>query len=230
MYDKYLQCKDLGIQLLNFYEDEVINKPDIVWNIIKHRLNINTNRVYARQCSVRLIGQDVADEFYDTYHLQGKTTKGINLGLYKDDILLACMSFSYLVSNRGTTRNYTDFELIRFASKDIVIGGASKLLSYFIKVYKPESIVSYSDNRISNGNMYTTLNFIKEKDVRIDYYYIHKSNVLIRRHKSFLTKAKLKTKFPDNYDDSLSEYENARNNNYYRIWNCGLIKWKIELN
>ncbi|MBR4315953.1 MAG: hypothetical protein IKP65_03150, partial [Alphaproteobacteria bacterium] len=56
-------------------------------------------------------------------------------------------------------KNY-DYELIRFASKIgyQVIGGASKLLSYFRKQYKG-SIISYADRRYSNGKLYEAIGF-----------------------------------------------------------------------
>ena len=45
-------------------------------------------------------------------------------------------------------KNY-EYELIRYAASKHVIGGASKLLKYFERNYKPKSIITYADRRFS---------------------------------------------------------------------------------
>ena len=61
-------------------------------------------------------------------------------------------------------KNY-DYELLRLCSKKFtnIVGGASKLFKYFISKYKG-SIISYTNRRFSNGNIYRQLGFSELKN------------------------------------------------------------------
>ena len=54
-----------------------------------------------------------------------------------------------------------NYELLRLCTKSNykVIGGASRLFKYFIKVYQPKSIISYCDNSKFDGSIYKFLGF-----------------------------------------------------------------------
>ena len=54
-----------------------------------------------------------------------------------------------------------EYELVRFCNKlnTSVIGGADKLLQYFIRTYQPKEIISYADRRWSQGRLYDKLKF-----------------------------------------------------------------------
>lgn len=89
-----------------------------------------------------------------------------------------------------------------------IVGGASKLLNYFIYKYKPERIISYSDIDWSDGNLYQILNFEKVYETKPDYKYILNDK---RYHKSNFAK-------------------NEKDINNLKIWDCGKIKWELLLN
>ena len=52
-------------------------------------------------------------------------------------------------------------KIVRFCNKinTTIIGGASKLISYFIKKYKPTHIITFADRRYSIGDLYLKLGF-----------------------------------------------------------------------
>jgi len=79
-------------------------------------------------------------------------------------MLVSVMTFS----KGNISRKSKGWEIDRFASlmNTSVIGGASKLWEYFLNHYMPDIVVSYADNRWSNGNLYKTLNFQFEKTLR----------------------------------------------------------------
>ena len=74
-------------------------------------------------------------------------------GLKHNDELVAVMSF-------GKSRFNKEYkwEMIRYASKGSVVGGAGKLLKYFRKNYSG-NIISYCDLRYNTGKMYEKLGF-----------------------------------------------------------------------
>ena len=43
-------CEKENIQLLHIFEDEWVNKKEIVKSIIKSKLNIFENKIFARKC------------------------------------------------------------------------------------------------------------------------------------------------------------------------------------
>lgn len=115
--------------------------------------------IYARKCEVREVPLADVKQFLDQYHLQGNV-KGqkICLGLYlkgtKD--LLEIMTFG----NPRYNRKF-QYELLRLCTKAgiTVVGGSSKLFTFFIENYKPESIISYCNNAKFDGEVYTILGF-----------------------------------------------------------------------
>ena len=48
-----------------------------------------------------------------------------------------------------------------------------------------------------------------------------------REHRFAYRKSELPKKL-QTYDENLSEWENMKNNNYDRIWDCGSIKFKMD--
>lgn len=217
-YNKYLLCKGEGIQLITIFEDEYKNNPTLIMNRLFHKLGFVTEKLYARNCEVQSIESNVAEDFYDIYHVQGGMKSHIDYGLYHRGELVGCMSFS----KSRYSKNY-EYELTRFATSKSVVGGASKLFSFFIKMYNPESVVSYCDLRWNNGNTYKKMGFSFSHISKPNYWYIDRSRTK-REHRIKYQKHKLKNLLEE-YDSNLSEWENMKLNGYDRIWDCGNSVW-----
>lgn len=119
-------------------------------------------KIYARNCDVIFIDKETSDRFLDDFHLQGSCSGDIiRVGLAYDNTLVGVMTF-------GPPRysGKYDVELLRmcFRFGYHVIGGASKMLKFFVGEYQPESIVSYCDNSKFTGDIYSRLNFHKISD------------------------------------------------------------------
>jgi hypothetical protein len=128
------------------------------------------------------------------------------------------MTFGYRTTNRKK-----HFELIRFCNllNTNVIGAASKLFKHFVNNYEyGDSIISYSDFRMFDGKMYENLGFEYKHLTKPDYYWCNHGKARI--HKSNFTHKKL---VDAGYDKNMSEIEIMHSRKYYRIWNCGLVKW-----
>ena len=145
-------AKAKGYQLIQIFEDEWLYNQEVVKSMLRHKLGCTTKKVYARKCEIVELNDD--KEFLKKYHIQGPCSSSIKLGLKHEDELVAVMSFGKSRFNKKY-----DWELLRYACKDCVIGGAGKLLSYFRKKYANTSIISYCDLRYSNGGLYETLGF-----------------------------------------------------------------------
>ena len=139
------------------------------------------------------------------------------------------MTFGALRKNLGYTKRENTFELLRFCNKinTNVIGGASKLLKYFVKTYNPQEIISYADRRWSQGNLYVKLGFNFTNNTKPNYSYIDgKKQVRINRYN--LRKNILVEKYgcPQN----VTEIEFCRSKGFYQVFDCGNKKyiWKKE--
>uniref|UniRef100_A0A6M3L0P6 Putative Hef-like homing endonuclease n=1 Tax=viral metagenome TaxID=1070528 RepID=A0A6M3L0P6_9ZZZZ len=222
--NKLEQCQERGIKLITIFEDEWIHKQKIVESRLKQILNcFNNEKIYARNCAIGEIDTKTKDIFLEGNHLQGKDSSSIRLGAFFDGELVSVMTFSKGNIAKGSSSKEGVYELSRFCSiSDYrVVGIASKLLTYFIKGFKPKEVFSYADRRWSDGNLYKKLDFKLEHYTQPNYWYIQKDK---RIHRFNFRKSELSKKL-DNFDSTLTEWENMQNNGYDRIWDCGNIKF-----
>jgi len=112
---------------------------------------------------------------------------------------------------------FNQYELIRFCSSlnTTVVGGESKLLNYFEKTYKPESIITFVNRRWSMGTIFEKLNFkLFGSTVPNHFYFRVNENILFSRTNFEIHKL-------ENFDSMLSETENMYNHNYRKIYDSG---------
>lgn len=116
------------------------------------------SRIYARNCVVRQIDKETAEEFTNLYHISGSCKGQLhNFGLYYDGELVEAMTFG----KPRYTSKYT-WELLRLCTKSglQVVGGASKLFTAFVKsdVFNDgDSIISYCDRSKFTGQVYLNI-------------------------------------------------------------------------
>jgi very-short-patch-repair endonuclease len=217
--NKTLAAANKGYRLIHIFEHEWRLKSDIV----KSRLSSMLGRNYSlgsRKCIIKQI--PFPKEFLIANHIQGAgTPTKLNFGLYFHEELVAVMTFG-----RPRFTNEYEYELVRYCSLlDInVIGGASRLLKYFINNYTPTSIISYSDKRWSDGSLYKKLNFAHKHTSDPSYFYFRNFDIISRYRAQ---KHKLKTLFPDIYKDELSESKIMELAKYVRIYDCGTDVWVL---
>ena len=89
-------CEDKGIELIHVFEDEWSFKQEIVLSIIKNKLNLTPNRVYARKCEIKEIPPKKYKDFCEQNHIQGYVSAKIKLGLFYDGELVSIMSLGGL--------------------------------------------------------------------------------------------------------------------------------------
>ena len=223
--DKYKKCLEKGIQLITIWEDQIINKPEIVKSLILSKLSIYKERIGARKCTIKEISSKDAASFLEANHIQGRTNAKVHLGLYRSDELVGVMTFSKRSKLSGSkVIDSNEWELSRFCTKcNIqVIGGADKLFKHFVRKYDPSKVTSFASNDISNGNLYKKLGFTQDEKITASYWYINK-DTYIRYHRTSFTKTRLKAL---GYDiENKTEAKIMENLPYYKIWDSGHTKW-----
>lgn len=210
-----------GYRLVHIYEDDWFYRKDIVKSLVANILGVGNEHCFARKLDVVVKPYKEVKEFFKQNHLQG-SGNGDAWCLMEDGKIVAAMQFSQSNSERGNT-DQTRWELVRYATSKRVVGGASRLFSAFIKDNPSvKTIISYSDNDMFDGGMYEKIGFVKDSDVRPDYKYVVGNK---RIHKASFKKSEISRKFPEVYDENLTEHEMCQKLGYYRIYNSGLTKW-----
>ena len=221
---KTLACAEKGIQLIHVFEYEWNNeaKQQKIKNYLRNKITKAYKVVYARNTEVKIVGNDVAKEFYNINHLQGGINSEINLALVKDDEVLGMMSF-------GSPRfnNAFEYELTRLCFKDsvIVVGGSEKLFKHFINRYKPTSVISYCDLSKFSGNTYKNLGFSTFEITEPNYVWVNTSkNEVLPRYKTQKHKL-IKLGYGN---ESQTEDEIMEDLGYYKVYDSGNLRmtWK----
>lgn len=209
---KYKLCKDAGIQLLQIFEGENLG----IWkSIIEAKLGLK-KKIWARRCKIiQIKNSALVKSFLTENHIQGYVASQIQIGLFCGEDMVALGTFLKLKDDV--------WEFNRFCNRTdcVVVGGASRILSKFIKTYSPKRIITYADLRYSTGDVYKKLGFAESHQVLPRYQYLlsGKTKLLSRRRCQKKRLAKLLAK----YDPNMTEAENMFNNGYRRIWDCGKI-------
>ena len=217
--------------MLNIWEDWIKNKPEIIESILLNKLGICNNTIYARKTIIKEIDSKTCNNFLDSNHIQGRSVATVRLGLYYEDNLVSIMTFSPPRVNMGNKNHKQQWELVRFCNKlnTRVIGGASKLLKYFIKTYNPKSIVSFSMNDVSDGNLYKMLGFETDENISQSYWYVE-PKTMKRYHRTSFTKQEIvKRGWKDRVDSSWTEKQAMTEQGYFCIYDTGQQKWILNL-
>lgn len=206
---KTRKCLEKGVRLIHIFEYEWDSKKERLKSFIKDILQ-EPEIIYARKCVVREVPSSDTKQFLDENHLQGFIKARVNIGLFFEDQMVACMSFS----KPRFSKEY-DWELMRFAVKSgfKIPGAAGKLFSYFLRNYEG-SIITYSDASKMTGNVYRALGF-KEHEKSSPSYVWHKASEVLSRFET------QKHKLLEQGFEGSSETEIMEKRGYHRIYDCG---------
>jgi len=216
-HDKLVKYQSRGIRVIQIMEDEWILKNSIVRSRIQHILGHSPNRIGARKTSVVKIKPKQANDFLRDHHILGSGKASVHLGLQYNGTLVAVMTFN---RNNISRKLVNVWELDRFAvhSHFSIAGAARKLFQAFVQEYDPKEIISYSDNRWSQGQVYQQLDF-EQVHAGVPNYWYFRPNDLQRIHRFTLRK-----NAQDNSE--LTEVENRRQQGYMRIFDSGHAKYR----
>lgn len=227
---KYEECLLKGITLIQIWEDDWLDRKEIILRHLAYKLNkMNElkqlgigmdakwfDKHHARKLMPTNISFATASSFLDAAHIQGASKSSYYFGLEdKEQKLVAVMAMT-------KTDTAGEYLLSRYATQGIVIGGFTKLLKYAISVIDPKKVITFSDNAVSNGALYANNGFANDGLVREDYMYVKNKK---RLHKFGFRLSKFKANPNMVYFEGLTEKELATLNGFIRIWDAGKIRW-----
>lgn len=213
---KWQACRDQGIQLIQIWEDQWRDKPDVVKRMLAHKVGASQEkRVAARKTEVVLLDKVEAAEFLNSYHIQGFASGSYYLGL-------RIKGTEQIVALMVLKRQGGDMILSRYATSAHVVGGQSKLVKYAERNFEYGKLITFADLEVSDGSLYERTGFIRDKELDPDYRYLFDGE---RRHK-FGFRLKRFREDPDLlFEEGLSERELALLNGIERLWDTGKIRY-----
>jgi len=220
-YDKYKNCLAQNIRLITIFEDEWKLREKQCKDYLKSVLGIFDKKIFARKCEIKEISKEKAINFINENHIQGGNWLSLFCaGLFHDNVIVGVMTIGR--HHRINDLNLAILSRLCFADGCQIVGGASKLFKFCLnwcKLNNFKKIISWSDNRWSNGHIYEVLGFELIKNSLPDYYYINHYKPLKRYTKQ--SKKKRTTKCPEGKTES----EWVKENNFNKIWDCGKKRW-----
>ena len=226
-------CEAKGIRLFHLFGYDWENHKDTCKSMLLNAIGKTPTRYYARKLCLKTVSDSDAYAFLESNHRQGGVHCKVNLGLYSEDTLLSLMTFSKMRHTIGTGKDMTVgcWELVRFCNLNYtnVVGGASRLLKYFIKNYAPVEIRSFSDRAHTSGGLYPKLGFTKVRQSKPGYMWVSlktnkayaRFNAQKRNIKKFLN--------DDTVDLSKTEVQIMTEHGYVQVFDSGTITWKLQV-
>lgn len=190
-----------GIQLLQFFDWELVTQKNIILNKINHHLKLNP-LIDLNTLRITKLNKNDADNFFNINHHRGIQNYTIIYGLVdSQNNVTSAMAF----------KKNSNWELLAFANKlyAYVPGAADELFSHFVKNNgnKNDQIYSHSDRRWSNGDTLYNLGFKLKNNLDPSFFAVTKNGTYM------CTENDLKS----NQIFSHIEFEN----NYTKVWDCG---------
>jgi len=228
--NKTITCESKGVQLIHIFENEWVQKEDIIKSIIKAKLGKLKKYCGARQTIIKEITSKESFTFLNKNHRQGNSPSSLKLGAYYKEELVAVMTFSKpsIAKGRKGGSSFMEFELLRFATimNYNIPGIASKFLAYFKNNYLFDSLFTFADRRYSNKTFYKSLGFKLTNTTRPCYWYFKNGNITLR-HRFKFRKSEL-NKLLDTFNPCLTEYQNMIENGFDRIFDCGTYRFVLK--
>lgn len=208
---KFDQLKNLGIRYVGIYSDEWLNHKDIFLNLVLNSCGSSKDSKRIYDFDLIEVDQKEFQISHDKFHyLSGREVSAslYLLAKYKDQVV-GGWSF------KKTDENILDWTRAFWNHDYKAWNPHEKALKYSIEKFGCKSVTTFSDNRLFDGFMYQKLGFEKVVDIRPDYEY---TNGYVRKHKfSFRVKA------------GIDERMEAAKVGFYRIYDCGKVKWEYKV-
>ncbi len=209
--NKRVDFERAGFDVLQFRQDEIVFKSDVVNSVISSKLGVFEKKFFARNLQIKSVSYEASCAFFNDNHLMGKPPSSKCFGLFNDDELVCAMA--YKKKDEGV-------DITRFCSKKgySIAGGLSRLLKQ-VEVMNPDAkyIIYFIDLRYGNGRGIESLGFKLES-----------SNVGFQWTDSVFTYNRLQC--TANMDDrNLSEAEYAAEKKLVKIYDAGQAKYVKHL-
>jgi GNAT superfamily N-acetyltransferase len=217
-------CESHGVRLFTIFEDEWINRQKQVKGFLQSVLDKHTSKsIAARKCECIEYPKDLTRRLLDSWHIQGQISAiSLSLTLIYESEPVGIITFSR--HHRNNDPYVSVLSRLAFAQGVHINGGASKLFRHALPMLQErgiKKIVSWSDSRWSQGNVYQKLGFTLGGILDPDYSYVQLKGPLIRVSKQSMKNVTRK--------EGQSEKDACLDQGLARIWDCGKKLWVCHI-
>lgn len=232
-------AEQAGIQLLQVYESEWVQKRECVLDRIDALLHRGMSRIAARKLTPRVLesrkDREMASRFMDENHIQGAAGFTWGVALMDGDTPVAVCTFKYgtgyaFGGQNASTKRY--WELNRYATRlhSTVQGGLSRCMTRFWEAHpEVQEVFSFADRRwtCQKRSAYSSAGFAEAGRQRANYMYTDRRPNHPLLNKQSMRKSRIKESHPEIYAEEKTELQMATELGYYRIYDAGKIKYRI---
>lgn len=194
--NKFIKCSDKNIKLITLWEDWIRTKPYILEMIIRSEFDNYQNIINARDCEIVILDDNLCSAFLADNNLYNEKPFDIGIGLMYKNNVVSLMTF---------LQNGQIWNLIQFCNilGTNVSNSYENILSYFIKQYKPQSIITCFTNDFDNKHL-------------IDLGF--KPDTIYNPKRWFVNK----------YSYERIEYEPDDKDKFYEMFDSGFLKYTLN--
>lgn len=212
-----------GIRLITIFQDEWRDRKEQIKGFLKSVIGKNENKLFARKTHIKSILKEEVKIFMNANHIQGFARAEAAFGLFFEGELVAAITGN--IHHRAGQDGVYVLNRLVFKNNHSVAGGASKLTKTLLAHAKSlgfKKMVSWSDNRWSEGRVYQEIGFGLEQVLKPDYSYVSGQNRLSKQscQKKFLSSKGA---------EGNTESKMASSLGYKKIWDCGKKRWALEI-
>lgn len=224
---KWEKAAAAGVRLLQIFEDEWMSNPEVVKSRVLALLGM-ASTVGARKCLVVDIAHNEARGFLEMHHTQRAGPPAqVYLALKHQGAVVAVASFGK--RKVASMSSGGDWEVLRYASKGVVVGGFGKLFSEFVKRTELARVISYCDLRYGDGRMYKAVGFSLECVTEPDYWWVPRgADYRVSRYQTQKHKLKSHAVLGEFYSEDATENEICSAAGWKKIFGVGSQKWIWE--
>ena len=238
--EKADKCDANGVQLIQLYETEWVQKRDIVIDKLNAIFHKDMKRMYARKLKVmELNGKSERMEvskFLDKNHIQGSAGSQWAVGLVDGYELVAVCTFKYGTGYAigGQTENTEKYwELNRYATKlgYSIVGGLSRCIKRFFDTHvNVDRIVSFADRRWTSPlrTAYGSSGFEAVCYCDTNYQYTDLNAEHPLKNKQYMRKSNIEKRGEPCYSPEKTETEMSKELGFYKVYDAGKIRYEMS--
>lgn len=211
-YEKFRLACDMGVHLIQVYQDEWREKPGILKAMLRNLIAGKGGKRVKPVFSVERTTSSEVRMFLDKHHYLGAASGCVTIvARYKEDILGAWV---FMKRETGVVlwhRACVNHEYKMWNPHEKALA----LAKPHLKELGFKEILTFSDNRFHTGDLYEKLGFRFEEEIPPDYYY---TNGTTR-----------KSKFAFRVPAGVNEEEEAARKGWFRIYDSGKKRYRVSL-
>lgn len=210
---KYKACERKGINLLQLWQDQIIEVPEIVRSVILRWIGESASKIHASDCDLVEVPFEIGSVFLKENHLYGECTESTQfIALDYDGTIVAMLGVETTSDARIITHYCVKNDTIVIHGIQMLVGAVPKDL--------PLLTMSYND--IDKKSLYLSNNF----KVLSDRQHMKVTDYTRTYDRLQFRKSKMAEIFgPDGFDHNRFDLENLVANGFDQIYTAGTKTW-----